>query len=227
MITIVPNDQDALRKYKTCEKDIRAEAFQKAIENDQPVSELVVDVEGIVVEESYAGPRLSFLSEVEPAVAAASCSSSSAPLEAPLLSVEFVRELTAYFREQKSLHRKYVLQVLLRAMEHFKRQSTLLRLTLPRTNSNGNGDSGSGSGSGSDNAVCGTFTVCGDTHGQYYDLCNIFAINGEPSPSNAYLFNGDYVDRGSFSFETVFLLLCWKLALPNSLFLLRGNHETK
>ena len=70
-------------------------------------------------------------------------------------------------------------------------------------------------------------TVCGDTHGQFYDLANIFKINGLPSEENPYLFNGDFVDRGSFSAETVITLLAFKIVFPNHFFLSRGNHETK
>lgn len=70
-------------------------------------------------------------------------------------------------------------------------------------------------------------TVCGDTHGQYYDVLNIFELNGYPSPSNPYLFNGDFVDRGSFSVEVILTFLLFKMSMPDAIYLTRGNHETK
>ena len=71
------------------------------------------------------------------------------------------------------------------------------------------------------------FTICGDIHGQYYDLMNIFELNGLPSEENPYLFNGDFVDRGSFSVECIFVLFGFKLLYPNHFFMSRGNHESE
>ncbi|KAI8470533.1 MAG: phosphatase 5-like protein [Monoraphidium minutum] len=122
-----------------------------------------------------------------------------------VMTREFVVAMMEEFKQQRLIHRRFAFQILLEARQVLRELPSLVDIPVPQD---------------------GHITVCGDVHGQYYDLLNIFELNGLPSPDNPYLFNGDFVDRGSFSVEVIFTLLGWKVLDPACLHLSRGNHES-
>jgi serine/threonine-protein phosphatase PP1 catalytic subunit len=101
--------------------------------------------------------------------------------------------------KQVQLSEPEIKGLILKSREIFMSQSTLLELEAP-------------------------IKICGDIHGQYYDLLRLFEYGGFPPEAN-YLFLGDYVDRGKQSLETICLVLAFKIKYPENFFLLRGNHE--
>jgi len=126
-------------------------------------------------------------------------------LEEGKVTEKFVLKLMDTFAKQGKLHQKYACQMLLNVKDLLMRLPSLVDIHLNEDEK---------------------ITVCGDIHGQFYDLMNIFNKNGLPSSTNPYLFNGDFVDRGAFSVECVLTLFGFKLLYPEKFHLARGNHET-
>ncbi|TNN52081.1 Serine/threonine-protein phosphatase with EF-hands 1 [Liparis tanakae] len=135
----------------------------------------------IPVPESYTGPRLSFP-----------------------LSVSDTNLLLSAFKEQQTLHARYVLQLLYETKKLLKQMPNIIHLSTSYTNE---------------------ITICGDLHGRLDDLLLIFYKNGLPSAETPYVFNGDFVDRGKKSIEVVSLLFAYLLLYPDYMHLNRGNHE--
>ncbi|KAI0437702.1 protein phosphatase 5 [Xylaria telfairii] len=121
------------------------------------------------------------------------------------MTQEFIDDMIERFKNGKKIHRKYVYQIVIATKKIVYDEPTMVEMAIPEDVK---------------------LTVCGDTHGQYYDLMELFRLNGRPSDKHYYLFNGDFVDRGSWSTEIALLLYAYKWLRPHGMFLNRGNHET-
>ncbi|KAF8463589.1 Metallo-dependent phosphatase-like protein [Kalaharituber pfeilii] len=121
------------------------------------------------------------------------------------MTLEFIEDMIERFKSGKKIHKKYAYRIVIKAKEIFYDEPTMPDISIEKDHK---------------------LTICGDTHGQYFDLLEIFNRNGYPSQTHAYLFNGDFVDRGSWSTEIAFLLFSYKWLYPKSFFINRGNHET-
>ncbi|XP_024003941.1 serine/threonine-protein phosphatase 5 isoform X2 [Eutrema salsugineum] len=237
---ISPNDPDATRKLRECEKAVMKLKFEEAI--SVPASErrsvaesvdfhtignkprsspmptktalaAVVAAVMVVAVRGFATTEILMVlvsvvlgtywwgsfSEVEPQY-------SGARIEGEEITLDFVIQMMEDFKNQKTLHKRYAYQIVLQTRKILLALPSLVDINVP------NGKH---------------FTVCGDVHGQFYDLMNIFELNGVPSEENPYLFNGDFVDRGSFSVEIILTLFAFKCMCPSSIYLARGNHESK
>ncbi|ORY62711.1 Metallo-dependent phosphatase-like protein [Leucosporidium creatinivorum] len=120
-------------------------------------------------------------------------------------TAEFIDELIEWFKDGNVIPRRIAWQIVLGAFEVLKKEPSLVDAFIPEGE---------------------TINVIGDTHGQFYDFYHLLSLTGRPSATHSLLFNGDFVDRGSWSTEIVIILFAYKWLYPGKIFLNRGNHET-
>ncbi|KAL7717855.1 serine/threonine protein phosphatase [Entamoeba marina] len=128
--------------------------------------------------------------------------------DAQPINNEFAIQLFNLFKNgngETHLHSYYCNRILKEAIDILKSRKSLTELNILEGKS---------------------ITIVGDIHGQFFDLCRLFEINGLPSINNCYVFNGDLVDRGFYGIETTLTLLCFMIACPESIYIAKGNHET-
>lgn len=200
-VRLDPNNKDAKLKLAECQKIVRQLNFFAAIEiGDEPSAAEGLDVDSIAIEPDYDGVKL----------------------EGNEMTQEFIDDMIERFKNGKKIHKKFVYQIVIAVKKICYDEATMVEMKIP------------------DDVQ---LTVCGDTHGksakwtltalaltsklgQYYDLMELFRLNGKPTDKHWYLFNGDFVDRGSWSTEIALLLYAYKWLRPQGLYLNRGNHET-
>lgn len=119
-------------------------------------------------------------------------------------SIPNLEKVRSHLKNEGRLETKCVIKILTMCQKIFQKEENVLSIASP-------------------------VTICGDIHGQFYDLLRLFEIGGPVGQSDKqqYLFLGDYVDRGMFGVECVLLLCCLKIAYPKRIHMLRGNHECR
>ena len=146
---IAPKSKDARAKLAQCKKQMKKEAFELAIGGGDARGTASgaeeVNADEIVVESSYMGPHL--------------------PAEG--VTETFVKELLSHLREQKKLHRKYVLQLLIKANTYFRTLNSMIDISFTGVPEEGKEvEVGSDAEEAAKPIASDHFNVCGDTHGQ-------------------------------------------------------------
>ncbi|KAF8497632.1 protein phosphatase 5 [Gautieria morchelliformis] len=191
VLALEPQNKLARTQLEATQKLIRKVEFEKANE-EQNAAERCQDVikeGGCEVDSSYTGPRLEKVQN-----------------GGYKITQDFVDSMLDWFKRGKTLHRRFVWEIVLGCYNELFKEDSLTDLLLEQ------------------GVTC---DVIGDLHGQYYDMLHLLSLTGRPSETHCLLFNGDFVDRGSWSIEVVLALFAYKWLYPRSVKLNRGNHETK
>ncbi|KAF8236590.1 Metallo-dependent phosphatase [Tricholoma matsutake] len=192
VLALEPKNETVRAQMVSTQKLIRKIEFEKAIEveEESPVTRCyqIMAEGGCEVDQKYTGPRLHY--------------------ENGKYSIThtFIKGMIQWFKDGKTIPKRYVWEIILGAYEHFAKSDSLVDVNLEA------------------GVTC---DVIGDVHGQFYDLLHLFSLTGEPSDIHYLLMNGDLVDRGSWSIEVILTAFAYKWLYPQYMFINRGNHEAK
>uniref|UniRef100_A0A0W0F0S8 Serine/threonine-protein phosphatase n=1 Tax=Moniliophthora roreri TaxID=221103 RepID=A0A0W0F0S8_MONRR len=193
VLALEPHNETVRNQMVSTQKLVRRIEFEKAIEMEEEKTavercrEIILEG-GCFVDPKYQGPHL--------------------PQEGEkyTITLQFIKDMIQWFKDGKTLTRRYVWEIVMGAYEHFIREDSLVDVKLE------------------EGVTC---DVIGDVHGQFYDLLHLYSLTGEPTEKHYLLMNGDLVDRGSWSVEVILTAFAYKWLYPKLMYINRGNHEAK
>ncbi|KAI0093249.1 Metallo-dependent phosphatase-like protein [Irpex rosettiformis] len=194
LLQLEPGNQLVRTQLDSTQKILRKTEFEKAIEVEEEKNAVercleIITEGGCDLDKTYDGPKLPTTENGQ-----------------YHMSRDFIHQMFEYFKEGKTLPKRYVWEIIIGAHNAFVKEESLVTLDLE------------------EGVDC---DVIGDVHGQFYDMLHLFGLTGEPSEKHCLLMNGDLVDRGSWSIEVILTAFAWKWLYPNRMYINRGNHETR
>lgn len=214
----IPNDKATSENLKQCVNYLKKEAFEKAIAGDDKTSVIYsLDYDSILVEKSWDGPAL----DISTSKKSGGDGVQDMDIEIKGLDIDYLKFMIKRFKEGGKLPKKHVFAIIAKVHQILKQEASMVEVSIPHPDIP--------SEYSSDEVVLPNgkkVTVVGDTHGQFYDVLNLFSRFGHVSDDHIFLFNGDFVDRGSWSCEVALYLYVLKILFPRSIYINRGNHET-
>ncbi|WFD19671.1 protein-serine/threonine phosphatase [Malassezia caprae] len=208
VLKLEPRNAQVKAQLDATVKLVRRLEFERAIrvEEATPPSKTVEEyleqgISGAAVPSDYTGPRL----PVE---------ASSGQVISPAVEDKsylgriddvFIDRMLQHFKAGNRLPNGIAWSIILGALRAFQAEPTMVEYQVPQGTS---------------------IKVVGDTHGQFYDFLHLLELTGRPSANHAVLYNGDFVDRGSWSVEIALTIFAFKWLYPKTTLVNRGNHET-
>ncbi|KAF7315458.1 Serine/threonine-protein phosphatase [Mycena indigotica] len=193
VLVLEPKNDSVRAQLTATQKLIKKIEFEKAIEVEGEKSTVlrcreIIAEGGCEVEKTYAGPKLE-LTDGKYSI-----------------THDFIKAMIEWFKQGKTLPKRYVWEIVLGAHDHFASEESLVTVDIE------------------EGVTC---DVIGDVHGQFYDLLHLYSLTGEPNEKHYLLMNGDLVDRGSWSIEVILTAFAFKWLYPRYMYINRGNHEAR